>query len=187
MRAICTKDSIELAKHAERCGADAVSAIPNVFYHLPESSIQRHWESIIDSTELPFIIYNIPQLSGYDLSIGLLQKMAANPKVIGVKNTSMSSYQTWTFKNMAGKEFLLFNGPDEQYLAGRTMGADAGIGGTYGIMPELFVRMENSFRAGDIQRAREFQFAISRIDTDARGYRCYAVHIHYAGKIPTGR
>ena len=55
-----TKESIELAKDCESLGVDAISAVPCVYYHLSEESVKLHWNSIIESTSLPFIIYNIP-------------------------------------------------------------------------------------------------------------------------------
>ena len=55
-----TKESIKLAKHAEKIGADAVSAVPSVYYRLSPECVEKHWNGIIDSTDLPFIIYNIP-------------------------------------------------------------------------------------------------------------------------------
>ena len=74
-----TKESVELAKHCEEIGADAVSAVPCVYYHLPEESVELHWNTIIESTSLPFIIYNIPQLTAFNLSPQLLAKMADRP------------------------------------------------------------------------------------------------------------
>ena len=41
---------------------------------------------------------------------------------------------------------MVFNGPDEQFVGGRTMGADGGIGGTYAVMPELFLKADALFR-----------------------------------------
>jgi N-acetylneuraminate lyase len=168
--ALATRDSIALAKHAASLGAHALSAIPPAYYRLPESSIAAHWNKIIDSTPLPFIIYNIPQLTGYDLSLSLLKKLAANDKVIGVKNTSMSTYQVQQFKQAGGADFIVFNGPDEQYLAGRSMGAEAGIGGTYGVMPELFLKIEECFQAGDIQAAQAWQTKVNEIITKLLAY-----------------
>lgn len=159
--AAATRDSIELAKHAEACGAHALSAVPSVYYRLPEISIEAHWTQIVESTNLPFIIYNIPQLTGYDLSINLLKKMAAKPKVIGVKNSSMSAFQIEQFIKAGGEDFIVFNGPDEQYLAGRIMGAQAGIGGTYGAMPELYVRLDRLFNEGRIEEAQKLQILIN--------------------------
>jgi len=161
--ALATRDSIALAQHAETAGAHALSAIPPAYYRLPESSIEQHWTKIIDSTALPFIIYNIPQLTGYDLSLPLLKKMAANNKVIGVKNTSLSTYQIEQFKKVGGADFIVFNGPDEQYLAGRSMGAEAGIGGTYGVMPELFLKIEECFQAGNMPAAQSWQIKVNEI------------------------
>lgn len=164
--AAATKDSIELSKHAEALKVHALSAVPNVYYKIPERSIELHWKNIMDSADLPFIIYNIPQTTGYDLSAGLLKRMLSYPKVVGIKNSSMSTYDIQKFKAMGGEDFLIFNGPDEQYISGRIMGADSGIGGTYGVMPELFLKAEEYFSKGDIEKAKEVQFAINEIIGD---------------------
>lgn len=161
--AAATKDSVELAKHAEQVGAHALSAVPNVYYKIPERSIELHWKNIMDSADLPFIIYNIPQTTGYDLSINLLKRMLSYPRIVGIKNSSMSTYDIQKFKAIGGKDFLVFNGPDEQYISGRIMGADAGIGGTYGVMPELFLKAEEYYSQGNIEKAQEVQYAINEI------------------------
>lgn len=164
--AAATKDSIELSKHAEKVGAYALSAVPNVYYKIPERSIELHWKNIMDSADLPFIIYNIPQTTGYDLSTNLLKKMLTYPKVVGIKNSSMSTYDIQKFKAIGGENLLVFNGPDEQYISGRVMGADSGIGGTYGVMPELFLKAEEYFSKGNIEKAQEVQFVINEIIGD---------------------
>ena len=129
-----TKESVELAKYAEELGYDALSAIPPIYFQLPESAIEKYWTQIMDATELPFIIYNIPQTTGYNLSINLLTKLLNNDKLVGVKNSSMPVMDIERFKAAAYEDFIVFNGPDEQYVSGRLIGADGGIGGTYGVM-----------------------------------------------------
>lgn len=158
-----TRDSIALAKYAEELGYDALSAIPPIYFKLPENSVFGYWDSIIESTELPFIIYNIPQTTGYDLSIGLFKKLIENDKVIGVKNSSMPVMDIERFKAAGGDKCIVFNGPDEQFVAGRLIGADAGIGGTYGAMPELFLTAEQFVAAGDFDNARKIQRDINDI------------------------
>ena len=164
--AAATRDSIELSKHAEKVGAYALSAVPSVYYGLPERSIELHWKNIMDSADLPFIIYNIPQTTGYSLSNNLLKKMLTYPKVVGIKNSSMSTFDIQRFKAIGGEDLLVFNGPDEQYISGRIMGADSGIGGTYGVMPELFLKAEKYFSSGNINKAQELQFVINDIIVD---------------------
>lgn len=158
-----TRDSIVLAKYAEELGYDALSAIPPIYFQLPENAIEKYWTEIIESTELPFIIYNIPQTTGYNLSISLLKKMAKNDKLIGVKNSSMPVMDIERFKAATGEDFIVFNGPDEQYVSGRLIGADSGIGGTYGVMPELFLKAEEFVSAGKFSEAREIQGDINNI------------------------
>ena len=158
-----TEESRELAIHAEKCGAHAISAVPAIYYRLSEQSVEKHWQEIIDSTSLPFIIYNIPQTTGFNLTQSLFQKMAAQEKVIGIKMSGESVYELQQFKANSGKEFLVFNGPDEQYLGGRIMGADGGIGGTYGVMPELFCTLDKLYRANEFEKAQKLQFEINSV------------------------
>lgn len=158
-----TKESIVLAKYAEELGYDALSAIPPIYFQLPETAIEKYWSEIMDSTELPFIIYNIPQTTGYNLSINLLNKLLMNDKLIGVKNSSMPVMDIERFKAAASEDFIVFNGPDEQYVAGRLIGADSGIGGTYGVMPELFLKAEEFVASGNFLEARRIQKDINDI------------------------
>ncbi len=158
-----TKESIKLAKHAEKIGVDAVSAVPSVYYHLSAESVEKHWNEIIDSTDLPFIIYNIPQLSAFRLPYDLFERMANNPKVIGIKNSEEPVYGMERFRTIAGEDFIIFNGSDEQFLAGRLMGANAGIGGTYGTMPELFVKLNELIENGEIEKAQKLQYKINEV------------------------
>ncbi len=158
-----TRDSIELARHAAALGYDALSAIPPIYFKLPESAVYRYWSDIIDATDLPFIIYNIPQTTGYTLTVPMFRELLANKKVIGVKNSSMPTLDIERFKRTGGDQVIVFNGPDEQFVAGRIMGADAGIGGTYGAMPELFLQANRFVQEGKFQEATRLQSDINDI------------------------
>lgn len=161
-----TKESILLAKHCESIGVDAISAVPSVYYRLPAKSVEKHWNGIIDATQLPFIIYNIPQLTGFNLPYDLFKRMAQNPKVIGIKNSEEPVFGMERFRTIAGEDFIIFNGSDEQFLGGRLMGADSAIGGTYGTMPELFVRLNELINENKIEQAKALQFKINDVIFD---------------------
>lgn len=125
-----TKDSVELAAHAEKLGVDAIAAIPPIYFHLPDHAIADYWNDISAAApHTDFVIYNIPQLAGVALSPSLFKKMRENPNVIGVKNSSMPVQDIQVFKALGGEDSIVFNGPDEQFVGGRLMGADGGIGG----------------------------------------------------------
>lgn len=157
-------ESRELASHAESLKVDAVAAIPPIYFRLPEKGIARFWNDISDAApNTDFIIYNIPQLAGVSLTVPLLCEMRKNPRVIGVKNSSMPVQDIQMFKDTVGDDGVIFNGPDEQFAGGLAMGADGGIGGTYGVMPELFIKIKACMDAGDVQTARKIQYAVNRI------------------------
>ena len=85
-----TSDSQALAAHAESLGVDAIAAIPPIYFHLPDYAIAKYWNDISAAApNTDFVIYNIPQLAGVALNGSLLKEMLKNPRVIGVKNSSM--------------------------------------------------------------------------------------------------
>ena len=159
-----TKDSQELARHAESLGVDAIAAIPPIYFHLPEYAIAQYWNDISAAApNTDFVIYNIPQLAGVALTQGLFAEMRKNPNVIGVKNSSMPVQDIQMFKQAAGPDYIIFNGPDEQFMSGRVIGAEGAIGGTYGVMPELYLKLDEYVRAGKMEEAREIQYACDEI------------------------
>ena len=133
-----TRDSMELAAHAESLGVDAIAAIPPIYFR-------------------------IPQLAGVALTMPLFKKMLENPRVIGVKNSSMPVQDIQMFKMEGRDDCIIFNGPDEQFISGRIIGAGGGIGGTYGVMPELFLKADELLKEGRITEACEIQHAIDKI------------------------
>lgn len=164
-----TADSVELAAHAEACGVDAIAAIPPIYFHLPEYAIAGYWNAMSAAApHTEFVIYNIPQLAGTALTMSLLRTMLQNPNVVAVKNSSMPTQDIQMFKDAgiaaSGQNgFVVFNGPDEQFVSGLAMGADGGIGGTYAVMPELFLKMYELVHKGEMDAARALQYQADRI------------------------
>ncbi len=159
-----TQDSLELAAHAECLGVDAIAAIPPIYFHLPDHAVMQYWNDISGAApNTDFVIYNIPQLAGTRLTVSLYQKMLENPRVIGVKNSSESTQDIQMFKDAGGEGHVVFNGPDEQLVSGLAIGADGGIGGTYGVMPELYLAIFDAVAKGDMARAKAIQNDACRI------------------------
>lgn len=159
-----TADSMELAAHANKLGVDAIASIPPIYFHLPEYAIAQYWNDISSAApDTDFVIYNIPQLAGVALTMPLFREMLKNPKVVAVKNSSMPVQDIQMFKMEGGEDFVVFNGPDEQLVSGLAIGADGGIGGTYGVMPELYLKLMELVKAGDMKGAGELQYAADAI------------------------
>ena len=156
-----TADSMELAAHAESLGVDAIAAIPPIYFKLPPYAIAKYWNDMSAAApNTDFIIYNIPQLAGVALSVPLLKEMLKNPRVIGVKNSSMPTQDIQMWRDEGA---IVFNGPDEQLISGLVMGATGGIGGTYGAMPELYNELFRCVKDGQMDKALEIQNDCCRI------------------------
>ena len=159
-----TNESCQLAAHAESLGVDAIASIPPIYFRLPDHAIAAYWNAMSAAApNTDFVIYNIPQLAGVALSMNLLKEMKKNPRVVGVKNSSMPTQDIQMFKAELGENGVVFNGPDEQFVAGRAIGAQGGIGGTYGAMPELFLKMDELIREGKYDEARTIQYDVNEI------------------------
>ncbi len=162
-----TQESCQLAAHAEKLGVDAIASIPPIYFRLPDYAIAQYWNDISAAApDTDFIIYNIPQLAGVALSLPLFREMRKNPRVIGVKNSSMPTQDIEGFVAAGGENCVVFNGPDEQFIAGRAIGACGGIGGTYAAMPELFLKMDELVKAGRFTDARPIQHEVNGIIAD---------------------
>ena len=162
-----TKDSCELARHAESLGVDAIATIPPIYFKLNEKASEKYWNDISAAApNTDYVIYNIPQLAGVALTLPLFDEMLKNPRVIGVKNSSMPIQDIQMFARQAkmnNKEVIIFNGPDEQFVGGRLIGAEGGIGGTYAVMPELFVRLNEMIKNGEVENAGKLQDDINEV------------------------
>lgn len=159
-----TAESRELAAHAESLKVDAIAAIPPIYFHLPPKAIAAYWNDISEAApNTDFIIYNIPVLAGVALTPEILRIMLKNDCVIGVKNSSAATQDIQIWKDIGGEDFVVFNGPDEQFVSGLAIGATGGIGGTYAVMPELFLKVHELFFEGKVKEAARLQNEICRI------------------------
>lgn len=166
---IGTKKSIELAKHAEAAGADAISSVPPFYWKFSADDIYQYYKDISSATELPMIVYNI-QLAGI-MDKQLLLRIAQLDHVRGLKYTARSHDEMGSLKDLLGKEFMVYSGCDEMAFSGLCFGADGIIGSFYNVIPELYLKIYKAVQDGNIsggmrlQRiADEFIFASLKYD-----------------------
>ncbi|WP_040204321.1 N-acetylneuraminate lyase [Neobacillus jeddahensis] len=157
---IRTDDSVEMAQYGEKVGVDAISAIPPFYYQFGFEEITKYYQTIIESVKVPMILYNFPTNSGVKISMDHFYQLLENERIIGVKHTSMNLFELERFKN---KGKILFNGHDEIFLAGLTMGADGGIGSTYNLMSEKFIQIYNLYYENKLKEARKIQIEANNV------------------------
>lgn len=162
--AINFEESVRLSKHAEKAGADALSAIPPIFFHYRTEDIYNYYKTLASSTLLPFIMYNHPSANG-GMNAETVAKMFEIDNITGVKWTVNNYYELMRLKDMTNGEMNIINGPDEMLVCGLAAGADAGIGTTYNVMLPQFLEIYNHFKNGNLDKAREVQLKVNRVIT----------------------
>lgn len=160
--AIDLRTTIELAKHAEKAGAAAISSIPPIYFRYDEDEIVNYYKAITDACSLPLVMYGIGN-TGIQLSFNTVKRVMELPHAIGLKWTYPDYFTLGKIKDIDGGNINVINGPDEMLVCGLAIGADAGIGTTYNLMPGLFVELYREFNAGNVTRAREIQHAINKV------------------------
>ena len=158
------EEAVRLSKHAEKAGADAVSALPPLFFHYTVDDIYNYYKTLATATGLPFVMYNHVSAAG-GLSAATVAKMFEIDNVTGVKWTVPNYYELMRLKDMTNGEMNVINGPDEMLVCGLAAGADAGIGSTYNVMLPQFIQIYKAVQSGDIAKAREIQYKVNKVIT----------------------
>ncbi len=154
--ATSTADTLELSRHAESVGADALSSVTPLYFKYTVREVNHYYERIAAETSVPVVIYNIPGLTGLSLNREQLGNLLSIPNVCGMKFTSSDFCQLERLiADFPDKVF--YNGADEMLLSGLAAGAHGGIGTTYNFMPEKFVKIYSDFKAGRIAEAHKTQ------------------------------
>ncbi len=153
--AINFEESIELAKHAEAVGADAISAIPPIYFQYGEQEVFEYYKAIAESVNIPLIIY-YTAAANTNISLDQFKRLFSVKNIEGVKWTNMNYYQMILLRT-ACPDITIFNGPDEMLICGLSAGADGGIGSTYNFMLPVYQGIYESYNAGDMAKALELQ------------------------------
>lgn len=137
--AIGTDKSIELAKHAKKIGASAISSVPPFYYNFSDKDIYTYYKDISDAVDIPMIVYNI-SLAGL-MNKNLVLSLAQIENVKGLKFTGREHDDMAHLKHKLGQDFMIYSGCDEMAVQGVLAGADGLIGSTYNLMAETFVKI----------------------------------------------
>lgn len=158
------REATALALHAKQLGYDAISSVTPFYYKFTFEEIKGYYSRLADAAALPMLVYYIPSFSGVNMGVKELGQFLNDRRFLGIKYTSNDFFTMEQCKsNFPDK--IVYNGFDEMFLAGLSMGADGAIGSTYNFMADKFVRIRQLFEAGDMAAAQDLQKQANRIIT----------------------
>lgn len=153
---ISTAQAIRLAKKAKEFGYDAISAVAPFYYKFSFAEIKKYYYDIVNAVDLPMLIYNFPAFSGVSLTADNIGEFLLDERFLGVKHTSSDYFAMEQIKS-SYRNKVIYNGFDEMFMAGLSMGADGAIGSTFNFMADKFIRIRNLFEQNEICEARKIQ------------------------------
>jgi len=153
--------SAELARHAAKSGASAISAMgPSFFQPSRAEELVAYCATIAqEAPELPFYYYHIPVMSGVNVSMKEFLNQASDsiPNLQGIKFTHNNLMEMQQCMMFGDERFDIVHGYDEVLLGGLALGAKAAIGSTYNYMAPLYLRLISQFEEGNLEEARALQ------------------------------
>lgn len=155
-------DAVALARQAEQCGADAISATPPQFFQYDEEDVYQYYKKLADSVHIPLMIYYNPA-AGFHFNAKFAAKMFEVENITAIKWTSPNYYEMNRLKDLTHGEMNIMNGPDEMLLMGLNAGADGGIGTNYNLILDLIKSVYANFHAGNLAQAQQAQTDANRI------------------------
>ncbi len=132
-----TEESLTKAKGLQMIGCDALLLITPYYNKSNEEGIYRHFTSVLDVTEIPSILYNIPGRTGCSISENNVVRLAEHPNVMGIKEASGSiSYATSVARHLSD-DFLMFSGNDDMIVPILSLGGSGVISVWANVQPKL--------------------------------------------------
>jgi 4-hydroxy-tetrahydrodipicolinate synthase len=152
-----TKEAIDLARHAEKVGADGVLVVAPYYNKPSQEGLYQHYKAINDAVGIPIIVYNIPPRSVVDISIDTLKRLFELKNIAGVKDATASVARTALQRQALGTDFIQLSGEDMTALAVLAHGGDGCISVTSNVAPRLCADFQNAGMNGDFRAALAIQ------------------------------
>jgi 4-hydroxy-tetrahydrodipicolinate synthase len=148
-----TPRAVELARDAERLGADGLMVLPAMVYVPTESELVTHFRAVAEATSLPIMLYNNPPAYRVNIGLGALEQLADVSNIVAVKESSPDTRRFTDLHNAFGDRFVLMAGLDDVALEGLVLGAAGWVSGLTNAFPKESIALYDAFVRGDMATA----------------------------------
>lgn len=157
----CTKEAIELTRHALKCGADASLQVSPYYNRPTQNGLYEHFKAISEAVDIPIILYNIASRTGVNIEPETMARLATDCRnIVGVKEASGSLEQVSRIKSLCPKEFDLLSGDDILTLPMLAVGGTGVISVVANIVPHLVSDMIKEFKNSNFEKAQEMHYRL---------------------------
>jgi len=148
-----TREAVELSKHAEKAGADAVLIVTPYYNKPTQEGLYQHFKAINDAIGIPIIIYNIPGRSVIDMSVDTMKRLFECKNIAGVKDATANVVRVSDQRAAMGPDFNQMSGEDATALGFMAHGGHGCISVTSNVAPRLCSEFQGACLKGDYAAA----------------------------------
>lgn len=159
-----TTEAVDLARHAEKAGADAVLVVTPYYNKPNQEGLYQHFKAINDAIGIPIYIYNIPPRSVVDMSIETMKRLYELKNIVGVKDATGSVARISQQRQALGPDFIQLSGDDIIALPSVACGAMGTISVVANVAPRLSADRMAAALAGDMKKALALQDKLVPLD-----------------------
>jgi 4-hydroxy-tetrahydrodipicolinate synthase len=152
-----TREAVDLAKHAEKAGADAVLVVTPYYNKPTQEGMYHHFKAVNDAIGIPIIIYNIPPRSVVDLSVATMKRLFELKNIAGVKDATANLARVSQQRHAMGPDLVQFSGEDMTALAYMAAGGHGCISVVANVAPKLCSDLMEAVLKGDYAAALKIQ------------------------------
>jgi 4-hydroxy-tetrahydrodipicolinate synthase len=152
-----TAEAVELARHAEQAGADAILVVTPYYNKPTQEGLYRHFKAVNDAVGIPIIIYNIPPRSVIDMSVATMARLYELKNIAGVKDATANIGRVSQQRHALGPDFIQLSGEDMTALAYNAAGGHGCISVVSNVAPGLCAELQELSLSGDYAGALKVQ------------------------------
>ncbi|MGW0372213.1 4-hydroxy-tetrahydrodipicolinate synthase [Streptomyces coeruleorubidus] len=150
-----TRHTVDLAREAEKAGADGLLVVAPYYSRPPQDAIEAHFREIADASELPLMLYDIPFRTGVRVEPETILRLSAHPRIVAVKDCSHDFLAAQ--KVLARTDLAYYAGSDEHNLALYAVGGAGYVSTVSNVIPDRLRAVLDAFDAGDTAQAARLQ------------------------------
>jgi len=152
-----TSEAVDLAKHAEKAGANAVLVVTPYYNKPTQEGMYQHFKAINDAIGIPILIYNIPPRSVVDMSVDTMKRLYELKNIAGVKDATANMTRVTQQRAVCGPDFNQLSGEDITALGFNAHGGHGCISVTSNVAPRLCSEFQAACGRGDYAAALKLQ------------------------------
>ena len=160
-----TKEAVDLARHAEKAGADAVLVVTPYYNKPTQEGLYQHFKAINDAINIPILIYNIPARSVIDMSVDTMKRLFELKNIAGVKDATANVVRVSQQRAAMGEDFNQLSGEDATALGFMAHGGHGCISVTSNVAPRLCAEFQACCLKDDYAGALKLQDKLMPLHT----------------------